>query len=167
MVANLLVRKPKELYLSPFRAMTKQIKDLIVNYDGPYPYVDGLLLSVTSKISVVEVEHNKRFEGEGNYNFVKSISLWTKMATGFSVLPLRIATYLGIFISLSAFLLLAIFILQKFIYDAMPDGWTSIVVLILFFGGVQLFTIGIIGEYVGRTYLNINKKAQFIVREKI
>ncbi len=167
MVANLLVRKPKELYLSPFRAMTKQIKDLIVSYDGPYPYVDGLLLSVTSKISVVEVEHNKRFEGEGNYNFVKSISLWTKMATGFSVLPLRIATYLGIFISLSAFLLLAIFILQKFIYDAMPDGWTSIVVLILFFGGVQLFTIGIIGEYVGRTYLNINKKAQFIVREKI
>ena len=134
MVANLLVRKPKELYLSPFRAMTKQIKDLIVSYDGPYPYVDGLLLSVTSKISVVEVEHNKRFEGEGNYNFVKSISLWTKMATGFSVLPLRIATYLGIFISLSAFLLLAIFILQKFIYDAMPDGWTSIVVLILFFG---------------------------------
>lgn len=167
MVANLLVRKPKELYLSPFRAMTKQIRDLIVSYDGPYPYVDGLLLSVTSKISVVEVEHNKRFEGEGNYNFVKSISLWTKMATGFSVLPLRIATYLGIFISLSAFLLLAIFILQKFIYDAMPDGWTSIVVLILFFGGVQLFTIGIIGEYVGRTYLNINKKAQFIVREKI
>ena len=167
MVANLLVKKPKDLYLSPFRAMTKQVRDLLIGYDGPYPYVDGLILSITNNIGVVEVEHNKRFEGEGNYNFIKSVSLWTKMATGFSVLPLRFATYLGIFISLSSFLLLIIFILQKFIYDAMPNGWTSIVVLILFFGGVQLFTIGIIGEYVGRTYLNMNKKAQFIVREKI
>lgn len=166
-VANLLAIKPKDLYLSPFRAMTKQVRDLIVIYDGPYPHVDGLILSVTSNIGTIEVEHNKRFEGEGNYSFIKSVSLWTKMTTGFSVLPLRIATYLGILISLSAFLLLVIFTLQKFIYDAMPNGWTSIVVLILFFGGVQLFTIGIIGEYVGRTYLNINKKAQFIVREKI
>lgn len=167
MIANLLVSKPKDLYLSPFRVMTKQVRDLIVSYDGPYPYVDGLILSVTNNIGVVEVEHNKRFEGEGNYNFVKSVSLWTKMATGFSVLPLRIATYLGIVISLSAFLLLTVFILQKFMFDVMPDGWTSIVVLILFFGGIQLFTIGIIGEYVGRIYLNINKKAQFIVREKV
>jgi undecaprenyl-phosphate 4-deoxy-4-formamido-L-arabinose transferase len=147
--------------------MTKQVKDLIVSYDGPYPYVDGLILSATNNIGVVDVEHNKRFEGEGNYNFVKSVSLWTKMATGFSVLPLRIATYLGIFTAMCAFLLLIVFVLQKFIYNSMPDGWTSIVVLILFFGGIQLFSIGIIGEYVGRTYLNINKKKQFIVREKV
>jgi undecaprenyl-phosphate 4-deoxy-4-formamido-L-arabinose transferase len=167
MVANLLISKPKDLYLSPFRAMTKQVKDLIVSYDGPYPYVDGLILSATNNLGVIEVEHNKRFEGEGNYNFVKSVSLWTKMATGFSILPLRIATYLGIFTALSAFLLLIVFVLQKFIYNSMPDGWTSIVVLILFFGGIQLFSIGIIGEYVGRTYLNINKKKQFIVREKV
>lgn len=167
MVANLLINKTKDLYLSPFRAMTKQVRDLVVSYDGPYPYVDGLILSVTKNIEVVEAEHNKRFEGEGNYNFVKSVSLWTKMATGFSVLPLRIATYLGVFTAMSSFLLLIFFILQKFIYNAMPDGWTSIVVLILFFGGIQLFTIGIIGEYVGRTYLKINNKKQFIVREKI
>lgn len=167
LVANLLIRKPKNLYLSPFRAVTKQVKDLIVSYDGPYPYVDGLILSATNNIGVVDVEHNKRFQGEGNYNFVKSVSLWTKMATGFSVLPLRIATYLGIFTAMCAFLLLIVFVLQKFIYNSMPDGWTSIVVLILFFGGIQLFSIGIIGEYVGRTYLNINKKKQFIVREKV
>lgn len=167
LVANILIEKPKELYLSPFRAMTKKVKDIIINYDGPYPYVDGLILSATKNISVVEVEHCKRFEGEGNYNFIKSVSLWTKMATGFSVLPLRLATYLGIIVSFCAFLLLFVFILQKFIYDSMPDGWTSIVVLILFFGGIQLLCIGIIGEYIGRTYLNINKKSQYLIRERI
>ena len=147
--------------------MTKQVNDFIVDYDGPYPYVDGLILSVTNHITYIEVEHHKRFEGEGNYTLRKSIALWTKMATGFSISPLRLATYMGLSLSFLSALLLILFIIQKFVYDAMPNGWTSITVLILFFGGVQLFSIGIIGEYVGRMYLRINKKAQYIIREKI
>lgn len=166
-VANLLIKKPKDLYLSPFRGMTKQVKDIVVEYNGPYPYVDGLILSVTSHITFIEVEHHQRLIGEGNYTLIKSIALWTKMATGFSVAPLRFATYMGIILSFCSLLLLLLFIIQKFIYDVMPNGWTSIVVLILFFGGIQLFSIGIIGEYIGRTYLNVNKKAQYIIREKI
>lgn len=167
LVANILIKKPKNLYLSPFRAMTKQIKDMIIQYEGPYPYVDGLILSITNNITVIEVEHSKRFEGEGNYNLSKSISLWTKMATGFSVIPLRFATYLGVITSGISFVFLLFLIFQKIVYDAMPDGWTSIMVLILFFGGVQLFSLGLIGEYMGRAYLNINKKAQYIIREKV
>jgi len=166
-VANLLIKKPKDLYLSPFRGMTRQVKDFVIEYNGPYPYVDGLILSVTTHVTSVEVEHHCRLVGDGNYTLVKSIALWTKMATGFSVLPLRFATYMGIFVSFFSLLLLLLFVVQKFIYDAMPDGWTSIVVLILFFGGVQLLAIGIIGEYIGRTYLNVNKKEQYIIREKI
>lgn len=166
MVANLLVNKPRDLYLSPFRAMTKQIRDLIVTYDGPYPYVDGLILSVTNHIGVVKVEHNKRFEGEGNYSFVKSVSLWTKMATGFSVLPLRLATYIGLIVSFIAFLFGIALILNKLIFGVSLVGWTSTIVIILFLGGIQLMTLGILGEYIGRIYLKLNGKKQFIIKEK-
>ena len=166
MVANLLVNKPKDLYLSPFRAMTKQIRDFIISYDGPYPYVDGLILSVTNNIGVVEVEHNKRFQGEGNYSFVKSVSLWTKMATGFSVLPLRLATYVGLIVSFSAFIFGIVLILNKLIFGVSSVGWTSIIVIILFLGGIQLMTLGILGEYIGRIYLKLNGKKQFIIKEK-
>ncbi len=166
MVANLLVNKPKDLYLSPFRAMTKQVRDFIISYDGPYPYVDGLILSVTNNIGVVEVEHNKRFQGEGNYSFVKSVSLWTKMATGFSVLPLRLATYVGLIVSFSAFIFGIVLILNKLIFGVSSVGWTSIIVIILFLGGIQLMTLGILGEYIGRIYLKLNGKKQFIIKEK-
>ena len=166
MVANLLVNKPRDLYLSPFRAMTKQVRDFIISYDGPYPYVDGLILSVTNNIGVVEVEHNKRFEGEGNYSFVKSVSLWTKMATGFSVLPLRLATYIGLIVSFSAFLFGIVLILNKLIFGVSLVGWTSTIVIILFLGGIQLMTLGILGEYIGRIYLKLNGKKQFIIKEK-
>ena len=164
-MVNHLIKKPKELYLSPFKGISKQVKDLIIDYNGPYPYIDGLILSVTNKITSINIEHNVRFSGQGNYTLSKSITLWSKMATGFSISPLRFATYFGLLVSLFSFLLLILFVIQKFTYNAMPDGWTTIVVLILFFGGVQLFSIGIIGEYIGRTYLNINKKAQYIIRE--
>lgn len=166
-IANILINKPKKLYLSPFKGMSRQVADLIVDYEGPYPYVDGLILSVTDNITYVEANHNERYSGEGNYTLIKSISLWTKMATGFSVLPLRFATYVGSLVSLISLLAIVYFILQKILIDRMPDGWSTIVVLVLFFGGLQLFTIGVIGEYVGRIYLNINSKKQYIVRDKV
>lgn len=166
-VANLLINKPRDLYFSPFKGMTRQVAELITQYKGPYPYIDGLLLSVTNNISYVEVQHHERMIGEGNYNLIKSISLWTKMATGFSVMPLRFATYTGAILSIFSSLFIFFLVAQKFLVDKMPDGWSTIVVLVLFFGGVQLFSIGIIGEYIGRIYLNINGKKQYIVRDVI
>ena len=166
-IANLLIRKPHELYLSPFKGISKLVKDEIIKYDGPYPYVDGLILSVTKKIGMINVDHQQRFEGEGNYTFIKSISLWTKMATGFSVLPLRMSTYLGVIISFITFILSVYFIIAKLFYNQAPDGWTTIVVVVLFLGGIQLLTLGIIGEYIGRIYLKLNGKNQYIIKEKI
>ena len=93
-LANLLLDKPKELYLSPFKAISRKIKEDIIKYDGPYPYIDGLILAVTNSITVIEVEHKDRFFGDGNYTFRSSLSLWFKMVTSFSVQPLRIATYI-------------------------------------------------------------------------
>ncbi len=166
-VASYLLKKPKNLYLSPFRGMSRKIRNLLIDYDGPYPYVDGLILSVTQNIKTIKVTHHNRAEGEGNYTFFSSMALWAKMATGFSILPLRFATYFGILVSISSFIFLLLLIIQKLTLNLMPDGWSTITVLILFFGGFQLITIGIIGEYIGRIYLNVNHKAQYLVRDII
>jgi polyisoprenyl-phosphate glycosyltransferase len=164
-LANLLLDKPKELYLSPFKAISREIKEDMIKYDGPYPYIDGLILAATNSITVIEVEHKDRFFGDGNYTFRSSMSLWLKMVTSFSLQPLRISTYLGFIISFFSFILGGYFIIQKIFSDSSPDGWTSLMVMILFFGGIQLLSIGIIGEYIGRTHLKLNQKAQYIIKE--
>lgn len=164
-VANLLLKKPRDLYLSSFKAISKAILPEIIAYDGPYPYVDGLILAVTQSISVIEIEHHERFDGSGNYNLISSLSLWLKMATSFSVIPLRMATYMGISISLISFLLGIYYILLSMFSNDFPPGWTTLIVVMLFLGGIQLISIGIIGEYVGRSYLKLNKKYQFVVKE--
>ena len=164
-VANILLGKPKDLYLSSFKAISSDINKTIIQYDGPYPYVDGLLLSTTSSFISIDIEHKERFVGAGGYTLKSSLSLWLKMATSFSVLPLRISTYIGFLISIFAYFMGAYYILLRLFSDTAPDGWTSLMVVILFIGGIQLFSIGIIGEYVGRSYLKISNKPQYSIKE--
>ncbi len=165
LVANLLLDKPKDLYLSSFKAISRNICNLIICYDGPYPYIDGLILLHTDSIAVIDVEHQERYSGRSNYCFRKSLSLWIMMATGFSVKPLRMATFFGFFISLSAFFLIIGLLIYKLIFDVDVKGWTSLAVISLFMGGVQLVALGIIGEYIGRGYLKLNGKPQAIIKE--
>ncbi len=167
LIANVLLKKPKDLYLSSFKSISKDIKDEIIKYDGAYPYIDGLIILTTNNISTIEVKHFDRFAGEGNYNLIKSTSLWLKMATNFSILPLRFATLMGSIISFISFILGTYFIILKLLFDSSPEGWTSIMVVILFLGGIQLISLGVIGEYLGRSYLKLNKKQQFIIKEVI
>lgn len=162
-VATLLLDKPKGLYLSSFKAMRREIAEEVVKYDGPYAYVDGLILEVTRSITAIDITHQARHEGESNYTLSRLVSLWMKMATSFSILPLRIATYLGFaFAALSA-LLVVFIIVMKILHPEFPPGWASLIATILFVGGVQTLCIGMVGEYLGRTYLKLNHKRQFVI----
>jgi glycosyltransferase involved in cell wall biosynthesis len=118
-VATHLLGKPKGLYLSSFKAIRKEVVDEIVKYDGPYAYLDGLILDVTQAITKIDIEHQARQQGKGNYNLRLSLSLWLKMATSFSVVPLRLATYMGFAITgFSALMIgyvVALKILNKYI----------------------------------------------------
>lgn len=165
LVANILLDKPKDLYLSSFKAISKEIRDEIIRYKGTYPYIDGLILSLTDNISTINVKHFERYTGKGNYSLGRSLSLWLKMVTGFSVLPLRLATLLGLGFSLISFLFGSFYFFFKIFAGGLPRGWTTLIVVIFFLGGIQLLSIGIIGEYVGRSYLRLNDKRQFIVGE--
>lgn len=164
-VATMLLKKPRGLYLSSFKAIDRHVVAEIIKYNGPYAYIDGLILDVTRSIKVIEIDHQRRHEGAGNYNLVKSISLWLRMATSFSVSPLRFATFLGFSLTTFSILMIGFLLVQKLLHPEILAGWTSLMATILFVGGVQTLCIGIVGEYLGRSYLKINNKPQFSVRE--
>lgn len=165
LVASYLMKKPKGLYLSPFRAMTADIRADILRYQGPYVYVDGLILSVTRNIGTVDVDHHERYAGDSGYSLRKSISLWLKMATNFSILPLRITSFVGLCFAGLGFVLALVLIIQKLTLDRMPIGWSSLIVTVLIVGGVQLLALGMLGEYLGRVLLILNSRPQYVVGE--
>jgi len=165
-VANVMLAKPKDLYLSSFKVMSSFIRQRIVEYKGPFPYIDGVILASTRNIASVEVEHGERQTGKSNYTFRKLLSLWSNMFTNFSILPLRVATYVGLLFSFIGFSLGLCIIIEKLFFKYALPGFTTIAVSILIFSGIQLFALGMIGEYVGRLFLSHNRMPQFIIREK-
>lgn len=166
-VAEILLDKPSNIYLSPFEMITKEVAEEVIKYKGAYPYVQGLILNSTASFTQVEIEHHVRYEGRGNFNFVKSVTVFFKLATSFSVIPLRIASLVGIFSACLGFLLAVFYLYEFLLYKNAPEGWTTLVVLLLFIGGLILLSLGIIGEYLGRMYLNINNKPQFVIKHII
>jgi undecaprenyl-phosphate 4-deoxy-4-formamido-L-arabinose transferase len=167
LVAGYLMDKPSDLYLSPYRAIKASIIIDILKYTGPYVYIDGLILAATRNIKSVTVNHYDRFAGSSSYGLRKSISLWLKMATSFSIAPLRLTSLIGIFFSFLGLLLAFLLVIQKFTWNLMPIGWSSLIVTILIIGGFQLLALGMIGEYLGRVLLTINSKPQYIISESV
>jgi undecaprenyl-phosphate 4-deoxy-4-formamido-L-arabinose transferase len=163
-VACVLLDKPRGLYLSSFKAMRRALVQQVIKYDGPFTYLDGLILDATRSITVIDIDHQPRHQGAGNYNLGRSVALWLRMVTNFSVFPLRLATFVGFSLTLLSFLVIAVVVLNKLAYPEIEAGWTSMIAVILFVGGVQTFCIGMLGEYLGRAYLKINGKPQYVVR---
>jgi len=162
-MATLLLGKPKGLYLSSFKGMRHEIAQEVIRYDGPYTYIDGLILDVTRSITTVDIEHQERYEGESNYTLGRLLSLWMKMATSFSVFPLRLATYAGFTLAALSLIMIVVVVVQKLRHSDWPAGYASTIATILFIGGIQTLCIGMIGEYLGRAYLKLNRKPQFVI----
>jgi undecaprenyl-phosphate 4-deoxy-4-formamido-L-arabinose transferase len=162
-VATRLLNKPKGLYLSSFKALKKGVVDEIVKYDGPFPYIDGLILDVTRSITAIDIVHQARSEGAGNYNFGRSVALWMQMATSFSVLPLRLVSFAGFILAALSLIMIVFVVTSKILHPEIAAGWASLTATILFIGGMQTLCIGMVGEYLGRTYLRLNNKPQFSV----
>ncbi len=163
-VADLLLDKPRGLYLSSFRCMAAPVVREVTKYQGPYPYVDGLLLQVTQRIDSIEVRHLPRAEGRSNYNLRRLVLLWLNLATSFSLAPLRLATLLGLVMALLGAIGAAATIVEALGSDRVPSGWASTMTVILLVAGVQSMILGVLGEYVGRTFLSANGKPQGAIR---
>jgi undecaprenyl-phosphate 4-deoxy-4-formamido-L-arabinose transferase len=166
-VATVLLGKPKHIYLSPYKALDRNVVQELVKYTGPFSYVDGLILTVTSNITQIEARHQSRFAGDSNYNLVRSIRVWLKLATSFSLVPLRIATVTGMIIAVASFLMAIYFVIEALFLARAPEGWPSLIVAVFFLGGVQLMGIGAVGEYIGRIFITLNKRPQFTIRDVV
>lgn len=165
-VADLLLDKPRGLYLSSFRVMSHFVAKEICRHDGPFVYVDGLLLQVTQNIGRLEVLHAERATGTSGYTFRRLVRLWLAMFVGFSVMPLRLATALGFLLAVSGFLSGIAVVVIRLLYGSV-EGWSSLMVALLLFSGTQLILLGVAGEYIGRTYLTANRRPQFVVRDVV
>lgn len=164
-MSNWILGKHTNTYLSPFKIVHRPIVESI-QFNGPFPYIDGILLQLTENISSIEVEHYKRSEGKSNYSFFGSISVFLKVLTSFSVIPLRIATVVGFSIAFIGFILGGYYVLE-YITSSTVEGWTTLIVSLLILGGLMLMSIGLVGEYLGRIYLAINNKPQYSIGEII
>lgn len=166
-IASILIGKPRDLYLSSFKALNRFVINEITKYDGPYPYVDGLILRVTRNYSRVLVQHRPRGEGKSGYTLRKLVSLWLNMFTNFSILPLRLASYAGFACSILGIVVALVFTFEKLRKPDLPAGWASLIISVFIIGGIQLFALGMIGEYLGRLFLKANRTPQFVIREAI
>jgi len=165
-VADMLLDKPKGLYLSSFRCMSAFAVEQVARYSGPYPYVDGLLMQVTQRLDSIEVKHLPRAEGRSNYTLKRLVLLWLNLATNFSVLPLRLAILAGAALGVLGVLAAGVVVFEGLSGET-PSGWASMMTVVLLVSGVQFLILGVLGEYVGRAFLSANGKPQGVVRQVI
>lgn len=157
--------KPTGFYLSSFRCVSAFVAKQVIGYAGPYPYIDGLLLQVTQRIGSIAVRHEARVAGESTYTLRRLVRLWLSAWVNFSVLPLRVATVLGLIVACVGIAALGIVAWLWWIDSGPATGWGWLMAALLIFSGTQLVMLGLIGEYIGRMFLAVNQRPQSVVRE--
>ena len=167
LMADAMLSKRKDLYVSSYFAVKRFIVDEMIKYQNPYPYVIGLVLRTTKDIVNVDVNHRERMEGNSGYTLGKLINLWMNGFTAFSVKPLRIATCVGAVMAIAGFVYGLVTIIRKLLGLNYIMGYSGIITILTIIGGILLLMMGIIGEYIGRIYISLNNSPQFIVRKVI
>jgi polyisoprenyl-phosphate glycosyltransferase len=150
--------------ITSFRAITRPLLMSILSYDWNFTFVDGLLAWNTQRIGQVEVEHHPRAAGLSGYNVAKLVLLSVNLFTNFTLLPLRIVSWFGLALSAVGFSLVLYYLFQSLRSQISVPGYASTIIAILVVGGTQLLAMGVIGEYLGRLHLNVNRKPQYTVR---
>ncbi len=166
LMTRVMLDKPAELYISSYFAVRRFVVEDMIKYENSYPYVIGLVLRATKCITNVEVQHREREEGASGYTLKKLLGLWFNGFTAFSVKPLRIATAIGGTFSGLGFLYGLFTIIKKFVNPEVPMGFSSLMAAVVFFGGMIMLMLGLIGEYIGRIYISLNNSPQYVIKER-
>jgi len=150
-----------------FRLMTRQVVNEIVSLQENQLFMKGLMSWVGFETVVVDYTRPSRKEGKTKFNYIKLWNLAVQGITSFSTLPLKVWTYFGSVIAFISFLYGLKIIIEKLFFGINASGYASLMVAILFFGGVQLIGIGVLGEYLGRTYLESKRRPRYIIKHKL
>ncbi|WP_300540850.1 glycosyltransferase family 2 protein [Maricaulis sp.] len=148
-----------------FRLMSRRAVDSFLEYKEVNLFLRGLVPMLGYKSGIVEYSRSERSAGESKYPLAKMLSLAWEGITSLSIRPLRFITALGVVISMLAFAT-SIFAFGAAIAGVSVEGWASVIIAITFFGGVQLFALGLIGEYIGKLYLEAKHRPKYFVEER-
>ena len=166
-LADWMLDKPKGFYLSSFRCVSALVARGVAEHTGPFPYIDGLILQVTQNIGSLEVRHEARQAGHSGYTLRRLLRLWLSTFVNFSVMPLRLATVLGFIMAAVGLAGLGVVVYWRLTNRGPAFGWGSLMAALLIFSGTQLVILGLLGEYVGRMFLTVNRRPQSVVREVV
>lgn len=166
-MATIVLRKPGDLYLSSFKILNRFLVREIIKYTGPDPYIDAIILRTTDNVGSIRLEHRPRTFSESGYTLGKLVSLWGNMVVSFSLVPLRIIGIAGVLIALTGL----VYGVHKAFDDwgaaAKLSDFETLMSVNMMFRGIELLAISLLGEYIGRIYLSLNKDPQFVVRERL
>ena len=167
LMTRIMLGKPRDLYVSSYFAARRFVVDEMIKYEYPYPYVIGLVLRTTKNIVNVEVNHRDRMEGTSGYTLGKLLGLWFNGFTAFSVKPLRIATVTGAGCAFLGFAYGIYTIIKKIFINppGLVTGFSALMSVLVFMGGMLMLMLGLVGEYMGRMYISMNRSPQYVVRE--
>ena len=166
-MSNWLLCVPKGIVTNSYFACKKYIIDEVIKYNNPYTFLGGLFFRTTNKVKNVSINHKSRISGTSGYSFIKLFSLWMNGFTAFSIKPLRISSYLGFICAFVGFIFGIYQIIMKLISPYRQLGYSSLMCVILFIGGMIMIMLGLIGEYIGRIYICINNSPQYVIKDKI
>ena len=152
--------------LSGFRAIRADVIHQFMQFGEKQVFIDALLCWMGYKIGIVEVERHIRYSGKSKYNIFKLAGLWLDMVVAFTNLPLRFAMLLGSILGLIGIIMGVIYLVFYFVYGVLVPGFTTTIILITTFAGVQLLCVGIVGEYIGRIDIQMKKRPDYIIREQ-
>lgn len=164
MMARSLVGMPEDFEISNFYAFTKLINQELDNFPNPHPYFLGCIFNTTSRVANVPMKERERMAGSSSYTPLKLLSVWLSGFTSYSIKPLRVADFIGLICAIIGFLFGIYTIIAKFTMDV-AMGYSSLLASVLFIGGIIMILLGLIGEYIGRIMLLLNKTPQYIIRQ--
>lgn len=161
-----LLDRPKDIQMSSFWICRKYVRDEVVKYEGYNIFLQILFFRTTHNIANIEVEHFAREIGTSNYNFRKGLKLFLS-CLNYTVVPLRLTVIFGALFSAAGFIGALVVLIQKLWNPSVAVGWSSLMCAMLVLFGIAFFMLGILGEYIGKLILNVNKTPQYVVRETI
>lgn len=153
--------------VSAFRAFRTRLRDSFASYRGPFVSIDVLLTWATKRFAAVPVRHDPRRLGRSNYTFRKLVTHALNMMTGFSILPLQLASVMGFAFTLFGLAVLAYAVGRFFFLEGTVPGFTFLASVIAIFSGAQLFALGIIGEYLARMHFRMMERPPYSIRDEV
>ena len=166
---NLILKKvtQRHINITSFRVINRLVVKKIIKHSNYNVMIDVCIsnLVANQKVGLCQINHHKRKYGRTNYSFRRLISFGVGLILNYSTLPLKIASMTGLFLSLLSFISAIVLLINYFHHQTHISGWTSLTLSVIFFSGIILFVLGVIGEYISRIFLSLNNKPQFEIRE--